>query len=193
MIAGLRGEIVRSDEESVTLDVHGVLYLVRCTPGTQERLQAQAQGGPAEIVTRMIVREDEVSLYGFASTEEERLFGWLLSVTGVGPKVALALLGRFPARELALAIASGDTARLSQAAGVGKKLAGRIALELRDRLQPQAAAGQTGGAGDGDEAMLALLALGLPERTAQALLDGTEGTVEERVRLALQKIGGRQR
>ena len=191
MIAGLRGAIARSDEESLVLDVQGVLYLVRCTPQTQARLQAQ--GASVEIVTRMIVREDEVSLYGFASMEEERLFGWLLSVTGVGPKVALGLLGRFAAQELALAIASGDTQRLSQAAGVGKKLAGRIALELRDRLQPQAAAGQTGGASQGDEAMLALLALGLPERTAQAVLDGTEGTVEERVRAALQKIGGRQR
>ncbi len=191
MIAGLRGEVVRSDEESLTLDVHGVLYLVRCTPQTQHRLQAQ--GGQVEIVTRMIVREDEVSLYGFAASEEERLFGWLLSVTGVGPKVALALLGRFPAQELALAIASGDTARLSQAAGVGKKLAGRIALELRDRLQPQASAGSDGTGSQGDEAMLALLALGLPERTAQAMLEGIEGPVEERVRLALQKIGGRQR
>ena len=191
MIAGLRGEVVRSDEESVTLDVHGVFYLVRCTPQTKTRLQAQ--GGQVDIVTRMIVREDEVSLYGFASTEEERLFGWLISVTGVGPKVALALLGRFPAQELALAIASGDTGRLSQAAGVGKKLAGRIALELRDRLQPQAAAGLDGAAPQGDEALLALLALGLPERTAQGMLEGIEGPVEERVRLALQKIGGRQR
>ena len=191
MIAGLRGEVVRSDEDSLTLDVHGVLYQVRCTPQTQHRLQSQV--GQVEIVTRMIVREDEVSLYGFASSEEERLFGWLLSVSGVGPKVALALLGRFAAQELALAIASGDTTRLSQAAGVGKKLAGRIALELRDRLQPQAAAGQGGPGAQGDEAMLALLALGLPERTAQAMLEGLQGTVEERVRLALQKIGGRQR
>ena len=107
--------------------------------------------------------------------------------------MALALLGRFAAQELALTIASGDTVRLSQAAGVGKKLAGRIALELRDRLQPQAAAGDSGGAPQGDEALLALLALGLPERTAQAVLEGIEGTVEERVRSALQKIGGRQR
>ena len=192
MIAGLRGEILRSDEESLVLDVHGVAYQVRCTPQTRQKLQSQAHGGQVEVVTRMIVREDEVALYGFASTEEEKLFGWLLSVSGVGPKVALALLGRFAAQELALAIASGDTARLGQAAGVGKKLAARIALELRDRLQPQAATGESPLGQMGDEAMLALLALGLPERSAQTMLEGTEGTVEERVRLALQKIGGRQ-
>lgn len=190
MIAGLRGQILRQDEDSLTLDVHGVAYLVRCTAPTQARVQAHAQDGQVEIVTRMIVREDEVALYGFASSEEERLFGWLLSVTGVGPKAALALLGRFAAQELALAIASGDTQRLSQAAGVGKKLAGRIALELRDRLQPQAGAGENGPGQQADEAMLALLALGLPERTAQSVLEGVQGTVEERVRLALQKIGG---
>jgi len=193
LIAGLRGSIVRSDEESLVVDVGGVFYLVRCTPGTQARVQAQAQGGPVQILTRMIVREDDVALYGFASAEEEQLFGHLLTVSGVGPKVALGLLGRFPAPELALAIASGDTGRLSQASGVGKKLAARIALELRDRLQPGGAPAADGGAQGGDEAVLALLALGLPERTAQTLLDGVEGSVEERVRTALQKIGGRQR
>jgi len=189
VIAGLRGRLRRTGTDFAVLDVQGVSFQVHCTPQTLAGLEA---GGDQEIevVTRMIVREDEISLYGFRSPEEERLFAGLITVSGVGPKVALALLGRFSAQELALAIASGDTARLSQAAGVGKKLAARIALELQGRLQPEGVAGAAPAQG-ADEALMALLALGLPERTAVAALDGLSGPVEDKVRQALRKIGSR--
>ncbi len=188
MIAGLRGTVRVREDDAVVLDVHGIAFRVYATPGTVAHLASQ--GGEVSVTTRMIVREDDVSLYGFLSAEEDRLFGLLLSVSGVGPRVALALLSQFSPSGLALAVAQGDERQLTKAPGVGRKLAARIVLELRDRLQAgMGDAAQPLTAAVQDEAMLALLALGLPERRAQELLAGAEGSVEDRVRHALARAG----
>jgi Holliday junction DNA helicase RuvA len=188
LIAGLRGTLLQREDDAVVLDVRGVAFRVYCTPNTIAHLAAQP--GEVQVTTRLILREDDVSLYGFLHPEEDRLFGLLLSVSGVGPRVALALLSQFSPGGLALAVAQGDERQLTQASGVGRKLAARIVLELRDRLKPAASADDSPlPAVAEDEAMLALLALGLPDRQAQELLVGAEGSVEERVRHALTKAG----
>lgn len=185
MIAGLRGSVRQRDDDSLVLEVHGIAFRVHATPATIAYLAAQE--GDVYVTTRLILREDDVSLYGFLGQEEDRLFGLLLSVTGVGPKVALGLLSQFAPNELALAVARGDEGRLTKASGVGRKLAARIVLELRDRLRPGTEDQPMSEAGE-DEALLALLALGLPERTAEELLLGAEGSVEDRVRHALARV-----
>ena len=182
MIAGVRGRVLSAAEDAAVIDVRGIAFRVQVPASTLAHLRAAE--GEIFVITRLIVREDDVSLYGFLSQEEERLFSLLLGVGGVGPKVALGLLDRFRPGELALAIAQGDERKLTQASGVGRKLAARIALELRDRLLPAELA-QEPAAGGEDEALLALLALGVPERSAQSVLEGLEGSVEERVRHAL--------
>ncbi|MDA8343966.1 MAG: Holliday junction branch migration protein RuvA [Thermaerobacter sp.] len=188
MIAGLRGSVLQREDDAVLLDVHGIAFRVFATPMTVAHLAAQV--GEVQVTTRMIVREDDVSLYGFLSAEEDRLFGLLISVSGVGPRVALALLSQFSASGLALAVVRGDERQLTQASGVGRKLAARIVLELRDRLKGTSdAPGTISGAVAEDEALLALLALGLPERQAVELLTGAEGSVEARVRQALARVG----
>lgn len=188
MIAGLRGHVRSPVADGFILDVHGVYYRLYATPQTTA-FASSASSAEIEVITRLILREDDVSLYGFANIEEERIFSLLISVSGVGPKVALGLLARFSPSDLALAVARGDEARLTQASGVGRKLAGRIVLELKDRIaaQAQIEASDTGLASD--EALLALLALGLPERDAAAALEGEAGPPEERVRRALAKVG----
>lgn len=187
MIAGLRGRVRSVEADGFILDVNGVFYRLHATPQTMARAAADRQ--EVEVITRLIVREDDISLYGFWSPEEERIFGLLLGVGGVGPKAALALLGRFSPSDLALAVASGNEGRLTQAQGVGRKLAARIVLELRDRLAAQFDGAAGTGAALGDEALMALVALGVQEREAAAALDGEAGSPEERVRRALQKIG----
>lgn len=190
MIAGLRGRVRSVGTDGFVLDVGGVLYRLFAT--TQSMARAASATDEVEVITRLILREDDVSLYGFFSPEEERIFGLLLAVSGVGPKVALALLGRFHPSDLALAVARGDESRLTQAPGVGRKLAGRIVLELRDRIAAEAAvAGDDAvrGRTADDEALMALLALGVQERDAAAALEGEEGSPEERVRRALAKVG----
>lgn len=186
MIAGLRGRVLAREDDGVVLEVGGIAFRVFATPRTVAHLASQ--DGEVRVTTRMIVREDDVSLYGFLGAEEDRLFGLLLSVSGVGPRVALALLGQFSPSGLALAVAQGDERQLTRASGVGRKLAARIVLELRDRLHATAA-GEDGSVIPAveDEALLALLALGVPERRAEELLDGAEGSIEERVRHALAR------
>lgn len=131
MIARLRGRAVANTPDGLVLDVGGVGYLVAATPTA-----VRAADGAEEVAlhTYLHVREDALQLYGFADAAERELFVHLLSVNGVGPKVALAIVSGSPAADLRRAIVLEDTARFQAIPGIGKKTAERIVLELKEKL-----------------------------------------------------------
>jgi Holliday junction DNA helicase RuvA len=132
MIAKLTGLIDAATADGVVLDVNGVGYLVFCSPRTLARLPAK--GAPASLLIETHVREDHIHLYGFADVAERDWFRLLTTVQGVGAKLAQAVLGTLSPDDLARAIAAGDKVSLARAPGVGQKLAGRIAAELKDKV-----------------------------------------------------------
>jgi Holliday junction DNA helicase RuvA len=131
MIARLRGRPVGRSGDGLVLDVNGVGYLVAATPSVLRRAGA---GVDVTVETYLHVREDALQLYGFADADERELFVHLLTVSGVGPKVALAVVSGSPATELRKAIALGDHARFQAIPGIGKKTAERIVLELEGSI-----------------------------------------------------------
>ena len=187
MIARLRGVPAASTPEGLLLDVNGVGYLLAATPSALRKADA---GGEVTVETYLHVREDALQLYGFADAEERELFVHLLTVSGIGPKVALAVVSGSPAAELRKAIAMGDHARFQAIPGIGKKTAERIVLELKEKIgvvtEPALAA-----VGDGPSHLVArdaLVELGYSVVDAErALADvDPELPAEERVRLALR-------
>lgn len=131
MISRLRGLPVGRSPEGLLLDVGGVGYLVAATPSALRRTDGAAQ---VTIETYLHVREDALQLYGFGDVAERELFVHLLGVSGIGPKVALAVVSSAPAGDLRRAIALGDAARFQAIPGIGKKTAERIVLELKEKL-----------------------------------------------------------
>jgi holliday junction DNA helicase RuvA len=184
MIARLRGRQAARRPDGLVLDVNGVGYLVAATPGALRRAEG---GGEVTLETHLVVREDALQLYGFADAAERELFELLLSVSGVGPKVALAIVSGSPTDELRRAIALEDTARFEAIPGIGKKTAQRVVLELKEKI---GAAQQAAGGGSPHlVARDALVELGwsLPE-AERALADvDADLPAEERVRLALRR------
>lgn len=132
MIAQLTGVVTRSEGSAVVLDVGGVGYLVH-VPAPLLSILPRSEG-PVTLLTHLVVREDEMSLYGFSRPLELQVFRALLGVTGVGPKVGLALLSALDVVELAGALSSNDTKAVTRVPGVGPKLAQRLCLELGDRM-----------------------------------------------------------
>jgi holliday junction DNA helicase RuvA len=180
------------------LDVNGVGYLVAATPSAI-RSAAKGSGGAGEEITLetyLHVREDALHLYGFAERAERELFTQLLTVNGVGPKVALAIVSGSPAEELRRAIVREDTARFQAIPGIGKKTAERIVLELKEKMGAADVTPLAPG-GDVDEHVVArdaLVELGYSLLDAERALADTDVTAspEERVRQALRSIvGGR--
>src|SRR3954447_8932644 len=137
MIARLRGRPVANTPEGLVLDVGGVGYLVHATPAAVRKGSAADE---ITVETYLHVREDAMQLYGFADREERELFVHLLSVSGVGPKVALAIVSGSPAGELRRAIVREDAARFQAIPGIGKKTAERIVLELKEKVEASAVA-----------------------------------------------------
>ncbi len=131
MISRLRGQLVGRTPDGFVLDVNGVGYLLAATPGA---VRAAESGGEAVVETYLHVREDALQLYGFADAAERQLFLHLLTVAGIGPKVALAIVSGAPAAELRRAIVLQDAARFQAVPGIGKKTAERIVLELKEKL-----------------------------------------------------------
>jgi len=131
MIAMLAGTVDRVEGDSLVIDVNGVGYLVFCSSRTLAR--APARGSPLKLHIETHVREDHIHLYGFAEETERAWFRLLLTVQGVGAKIALALLGVLAPAELATAIVAQDKATLTRADGVGPKLATRLMAELKDK------------------------------------------------------------
>jgi holliday junction DNA helicase RuvA len=184
MIARLRGTAVASTPEGLVLDVGGVGYLVAATPTAVRKT-----GGAEEVTieTYLHVREDAMQLYGFADRDERELFVQLLSVNGIGPKVALAIVSGSPAADLRRAIVREDTARFVAIPGIGKKTAERIVLELKEKLGPvETIAAMAGG---DVVARDALVELGWTAIDAERALLDVDDTlpVEEQVRIALRR------
>jgi Holliday junction DNA helicase RuvA len=131
MIASIRGEVLDVALDHVVIEACGVGYRVNATPSTLATLR---RGAEARLVTAMIVREDSMTLYGFADSDARDLFLTLLSVSGVGPKIALATLAVYEASALRQALADGDVTALTRVPGIGKRGAERMVLELRDKV-----------------------------------------------------------
>jgi holliday junction DNA helicase RuvA len=182
VIARLRGKPVARRSDGLVIDVGGVGYLVAATP----RALARSTGDEITVETYTHVREDTLQLYGFADNDERELFEQLLSVSGIGPKVALAIVSGSTPSELRRAIALEDSARFQAIPGIGKKTAERVVLELKEKVGP------VSGASDpvtGFVARDALVELGYSLLDAEAALAGVDSTlpVEEQVRVALRK------
>ena len=143
MIAALKGVVEELGEDWAVIDVHGVGYLVACSSRTLARM---AVGEAVRLLVETWVREDAILLYGFLDRSERDWFGLLTTVQGVGAKVGLALLSAASPDQLLRAIAAGDKTILTQASGVGPKLAARIAAELKDKVGGMAL-GSAGSAG----------------------------------------------
>ena len=146
MIGLLTGLIAHEEADgTVVIDVHGVGYELATPLGTSGRLRAGTPTGPVKMFVHTHVREDQLSLFGFATESDRTAFRTLLGVSSVGPKIALAILSAMPAGELARVIARKELGRLTAVSGVGKKTAERLLLELRDKLavtvDPRPAAG----------------------------------------------------
>src|SRR5439155_250776 len=144
MIARLRGRPVTRRGDALVLDVGGVGYLVQATPSALRRADG---GGEVTLETYLHVREDALQLYGFAEPAERELFELLLGVSGVGPKVALAIVSGSPPAELRRAIALDDTARFEAIPGIGRKTAQRVVMELKEKLASAAGAPEARTAG----------------------------------------------
>jgi Holliday junction DNA helicase RuvA len=184
VISRLRGTVVSNTLAGLVVDVGGVGYLVAATPRVDARL-----GHETTVETYLHVRDDVLQLYGFASADERELFELLLGVTGVGPKVALAIVSGSTPAELRRAIVRDDTARFEAIPGIGHKTALRVIMELKDKLGSFAAAGAEAPEGGSLLARSALVELGWSILDAErALAEVDEGLpVEEQVRAALRQ------
>ena len=131
MIASVSGRVAAVSPDGAVVEVGGIGLAVQCTPGTIARLQV---GESARLSTSLIVREDSLTLYGFADDDERSLFELLQTANGVGPRLAQAVLAIHPPREVRRAVSTADVKALMQVPGIGKKGAERLILELRDRL-----------------------------------------------------------
>jgi Holliday junction DNA helicase RuvA len=192
VIARLRGRPVTRSAEGVVLDVGGIGYLVAATPRALRGADASAE---LTVETYLHVREDALQLYGFADAAERELFTQLLGVSGIGPKVALAIVSGSTPADLRAAIAREDSARFQAIPGVGRKTAERIVLELKEKLSSSEPVpiGTAAGAGSAPEqphvvARDALVELGWSLVEAEQALARVDESLppEERVRLALK-------
>ena len=195
MIASVEGRVGAVAFDSVVLEVGGIGYQVFASPAI---LSSVVPGSTAKLHTYHLVREDQQALYGFRTAEDLGFFTLLLTVTGVGPKVALAIVGSRPTPDLQLAIMQQDQAVLVSIPGIGKKLAERIIFELKEKVAAAgvaASAGAVAGIGAAEsEVVAALQALGYSlgearEASRIALADATiGGTLEDRVKAALRSL-----
>ncbi len=191
MIATLHGKLQSRADDALILNVGGVGFRVRVPSGTNASLGAV--GGDVMLFTHLHVREDDLSLYGFSTEDELRLFETLLTVSGIGPKVAMGVLSSARTDTLRAAIAQGNLDVLTALPGIGKKTAQRLVLELKSKIDVSGLS-EIGELTPMDEdVMNALINLGYSaaEATRAARsVPSSATTVEERVRIALQYLGG---
>ena len=192
MIALVSGEVAVRRADHVVVACGGVGYRLNVSAETLRHVPRV--GEPASLQTHLIVRDDALLLYGFATEEERDLFLLLIGVQSVGPKMALAVLSGGPPRELLAAVAAGDTARLQAVPGIGKRTAERIVVELREKVavpDPADAAIVITRAGEDDPRALAregLVGLGFSPQEAEALLRSAPGdTPEDLIAAALRE------
>ena len=193
LIAGVRGILEQKGDDYALVSVGGVT--LRVNVSLQDLGELGLSGSNVQFWTHLVVREDDLQLYGFTTDQGLRLFQSLIEVSGVGPKVALAILSALAPEAAAAAIVAGDATALSRAPGVGKRTAERIIVDLKGKLEEEfgptlVAAGAT--VTDRDPAVRALLALGystLEARQALAVEQEDHLATEDRVRRALQRMG----
>jgi holliday junction DNA helicase RuvA len=205
MIAHLRGTVAGVAPDGAVIDVGGVGMRVQCTPGTLATLKP---GEPAQVATSLVVREDSLTLFGFTSDDERNVFELLQTASGVGPRLALAMLAVHAPDALRRAVATEDLAALTMVPGIGKKGAQRIVLEMKDRLGPP---GDDGAALPAraaprapswrDQVQSGLVNLGWPARDADQAIaaledegviggpDGDAVDVATALRAALRRLG----
>jgi len=205
MIAHLRGTVAGVAPDGAVIDVGGVGMRVQCTPGTLATLKP---GEPAQVATSLVVREDSLTLFGFTSDDERNVFELLQTASGVGPRLALAMLAVHAPDALRRAVATEDLAALTMVPGIGKKGAQRIVLEMKDRLGPP---GDDGAAlpvraaprapSWRDQVQSGLVNLGWPARDADQAIaaledegviggpDGDTVDVATALRAALRRLG----
>jgi len=200
MIASLAGRVERRSPGEVVVHVGGVGYRVAVSLNTYTDLPPPERECCLRVVT--VVREDEISLYGFAAAEEEALFRLLLGVSGVGPKLALKILSGMRVESLHRALVTADLGALTAISGVGKKLAQRLVVELKDKagavgdIDSAVAAGVAGGGGPEDDALQALESLGYPRRAAEQAVSAARSAgaedVQGLIREALKQLAPRR-
>jgi Holliday junction DNA helicase RuvA len=189
VIASVNGRVAAVSPDGAVVEVGGVGLSVQCTPGTIARLTV---GEQARLATSLVVREDSLTLYGFADDDERQLFELLQTANGVGPRVAQAVLAIHPPREVRRAVSMGDLKALMQVPGIGRKGAERLVLELRDRLGVTSTDTQLDGgalpAGLGpitpvapwrDQLAAAIVQLGWSSREAETALAALDAVAEE--------------
>ncbi|MEV0676190.1 Holliday junction branch migration protein RuvA [Actinosynnema sp. NPDC050436] len=193
MISSLRGQVLSIGLDHAVVEVGGVGFAVQATPTT---LAALRRGEEARLATALVVREDSLTLFGFADAEARELFGLLQTVSGIGPRIALATLAVLEPDKLRAALAEGNITVLTQVPGIGRKGAERLIIELRDKVGQWEAAPSAGpGAGQvRTQVAEALLGLGFPAKQAEQAVDavladdGSLGTSEV-LRRALAALG----
>jgi len=196
MIAQLTGELAQRSPEQIILDVNGVGYRLQIPLST---FYALPENGRVQLRVHTHVKEDAINLFGFLTEAEKDLFALLISVSGVGPKLAITTLSHIPTDELAMALSQGDVVRLTAIPGIGKKSAERLVLELQDKAARFAIEGSvsgsetrpTGDAGSHEDALSALVNLGYKESLARKALKSLKiaaGTPLEEILKAALKI-----
>jgi Holliday junction DNA helicase RuvA len=191
MIAGLQGKLQTIASNWAVVNVGGISFQVYMPTSTLSTLGAV--GEEVELYTHFQLREDGATLYGFATAEELALFQTVTAVSGVGPKLALAMLSAMSAEKLAMAIGSGSTELLAEVPGVGKKVASRLVLELKGKVAGGLAPAEL--AEENADVLTALTSLGYSVREASraiaTLPQDEKLSLEEKVKLALQYFGGK--
>lgn len=199
MIAHLRGRILEKSPNQTVVECGGVGYDVTISVATFSAMPAVGAEAALHVYTH--VREDQIALFGFADRQEKRLFERLLTISGIGPKLAITVLSGISSERLVAAIRAQDHTTLTRIPGIGKKTAERVVLELKDKLDDLAAAiPETGGGGRrygpvGDDALSALVNLGYPRAVAQRAIEmaiekdgGAAGSFETLFRAAMASI-----
>ena len=193
MIASLKGIIEALSQDSMILNVNGVGFKVGVPTSVLSELGIV--GGEVKLFTHLHVREDDLSLYGFGSIDELRLFETLITVSGLGPKTAMGMLSAMSADHVAMAIASGSVEILTTIPGIGKKTAERLILELKDKVGGVLISAPPGKAAqENADAVAALISLGYSvaeaTRVVGILPSGQKLSLEQKIKLALQHLVG---
>lgn len=187
MIGTLRGPVTHMGLDYIVIELGGVGYRVIISPALMGRMRPERE---AHLFIHHLVRDDQQALFGFGSAEELAFFELLMTVTGVGPRLAQAITAAHPVTKLQLAIVTDDVDLLTSVSGVGRKTAQRIILELKEKIHAAGIAAAPGGPSDSD-VVAALESLGYTAteaRRAAAAVAGTEGGLDARIRAALQEL-----
>lgn len=187
MIGRLRGTIVDQGHENVVLDVGGVGYVIAVTPRTL--IDLPSVGEEAVLHTHLHVRDDQLSLFGFDSTADKDLFGLLIGISGVGPKLALAILSTMTFEQLSVAVTSADVAALTAVPGIGQRSAQKLLLELKPKLDVVEDMSVVSGPRSEVREALEGLGYGSDEIRGTLAQMPTDLPVEELLKLSLQQLG----